>query len=193
LLLIQIDEEKQKYFKVQPNHAVPAGSAYSADQIKKRKVELETASEIAKDVERKKKLVRRTGILQHPLLGGSLSREQGHGWPLDSSERSYVEGWDSVEVLPSEASPSPDPRVRNMSRLVSNQSGNFHTPERPEEYVHLNSTTVAMGAIEYDRATRSLFYRMPRPFSYISLHETQQLRVVCAVYLSAIANYPIQR
>ncbi len=111
-------------------------------------------------MERKKKLVRRARFLQNPLLGGSLSREHGHGCLSDVSARIYVEGWDSVEVLPSEASPSPDPRVRRLDRLLSSQSGNLYTPARPEEYVHLNSSTVAMGAIEYDPVTRSLFYRM---------------------------------
>ena len=117
-------------------------------------------------MQRKKKLVRRARILQDPLLGGSLSREHGHGWPSDGSVRTFVEGWDSVEVLPSEASPSPDPRTQSLSRLLSSQSGNFYTPARPEEYVHLNSSTLAMGAIEYDPVTHSLFYRMPAFLSY---------------------------
>jgi hypothetical protein len=158
--------EKKKYFKIQPNHAVPTGSAYSADEVKRRRIELETASEIARNVERRRNLVHRARILQNPLIGGSLSREHGHGRLLEGSARTYVEGWDGAEIFPSEASPSPDPRVRAMSRLLSSQAS-FHTPTRPEEYVHLNRSTVAMGAFEYDSVTHSLFYRTPEIFSYV--------------------------
>jgi len=107
--------------------------------------------------------VRRARILQDPLLGGSLSREHGHGSPLDVSARTCVEGWDGAEIFPSEASPSPDPRVRAVSRLFSNQ-GSSHTPARPEEYVQLNKSTVAMGAFDFDSVTHGLFYRMFKSF-----------------------------
>jgi hypothetical protein len=110
-------------------------------------------------VERRKNLVRRAKILQDPLLGGSLSREHGRGSLLDVSARTCVEGWDGAEIFPSEASPSPDPRVRAMSRLFSSQAS-FHTPDRPEEYVQLNKSTVAMGAFDFDSVTHGLFYRM---------------------------------
>jgi hypothetical protein len=109
--------------------------------------------------------VRRARILQDPLLGGSLSREHGHGRLLDGSARACVEGWDAAEIFPSEASPSPDPRVRTLGRLFSGQTSSY-TPARPEEYVDLNKSTVAMGAFDFDPVTHGLFYRMSEPFSH---------------------------
>lgn len=109
--------------------------------------------------------MRRARILQDPLLGGFLSREHGYGCLLDYSARACVEGWDGQEIFPSEASPSPDPRIRAVSRLLSSQG--FHTPTRPEEYVQFNKSTVAMGAFDFDPVTHGLFYRMSELFSHL--------------------------
>ena len=162
---MQIDEEKKKYFKIQPNHAVPTGSAYSVDQVKRRRVEFETASEIARNVHRRENLVRRARILQDPLLGGSLSREHGYGPLLDGSITACVDGWDSQEIFPSEASPSHDPHVRAVSRLLSNQD--LYAPAIPDDYVQFNKSTVAMGAFDFDPVTHGLFYRMFELFPHL--------------------------
>jgi hypothetical protein len=112
--------------------------------------------------------VRRARILRDPLLGGFLAREHGHRRLLDYSARACVEGWDGQEIFPSEASPSPDPRIRAVSRLLSSQG--FYTPTRPEEYVQFNNSTVAMGAFDFDPVTHGLFYRMCYVFPFISFY-----------------------
>lgn len=73
------DEEKQKYFKIQPNHLVPQGAKYSRGNVKqenrkakKRKVE------DREQVKRHQCTVKRSAILQHAITGGAgLHREQG--------------------------------------------------------------------------------------------------------------------
>ena len=37
ILLYCLDEEKDKYFKVQPNHVAPKGASYSKDGVRKRR------------------------------------------------------------------------------------------------------------------------------------------------------------
>lgn len=69
------DPDKKKYFKVEKN--VPASAAYSAESVKRRKLE-QAQAERARIVEdNKKRSVRRSQTLQDPLIGGFLARELG--------------------------------------------------------------------------------------------------------------------
>lgn len=70
------DREKKKYFKTQSN--VPAGSAYSSQDVKKRKArDAEEAEEKAEAV-RQKGRIQRSKILQALVAGHLLSRELGN-------------------------------------------------------------------------------------------------------------------
>lgn len=73
-----LDEEKKKYFKIQASSAGPASSAYSSEDVKRRKLRDEKEAEAARFQERRKYRIRRSNILQERLAGGLLQRECGH-------------------------------------------------------------------------------------------------------------------
>ncbi|KAL9943982.1 hypothetical protein ACHAO5_006360 [Verticillium nonalfalfae] len=69
------DEVKKKYFKIEKSHSAPASAAWSAANVKRRKIESEhTAAEHAR-AERTKRNVKRARALHEPLLGGFLDRQ----------------------------------------------------------------------------------------------------------------------
>ncbi|CRK10870.1 hypothetical protein BN1723_009198 [Verticillium longisporum] len=75
------DEVKKKYFKIEKSHSAPASAAWSAANVKRRKIESEhTAAEHAR-AERTKRNVKRARALREPLLGGFLDRQLGIGAP----------------------------------------------------------------------------------------------------------------
>ncbi|KAI9852041.1 MAG: hypothetical protein M1838_002010 [Thelocarpon superellum] len=75
------DEEKQKYFRVLPNHVAPAGSRYSRASVKSQQ-QLEQARWKAEAADRRPRSVRRSVILQKSLDGAVLlARELGHTRP----------------------------------------------------------------------------------------------------------------
>ncbi|KAM0591045.1 hypothetical protein D7B24_006380 [Verticillium nonalfalfae] len=75
------DEVKKKYFKIEKSHSAPASAAWSAANVKRRKIESEhTAAEHAR-AERTKRNVKRARALHEPLLGGFLDRQLGIGSP----------------------------------------------------------------------------------------------------------------
>lgn len=82
---ISIDIEKKKYFKIQPSGAAPPSSAYSQQDVKKRKLNDKKAESRALAVARERRRINRSKILLEPLAGGLLARENGYGG-LDASE-----------------------------------------------------------------------------------------------------------
>ena len=114
---------------------MPAGSAYSADGVKRRRVENEAAALVARNLKLKNKHIRRNMILQDPLLGGSLAREHGHREFLDAAVRTYTQGWDAREILHAE------------------HVDVFSSPYPPVD------TTQTIAAFDFDPVTRTLFCR----------------------------------
>lgn len=74
---MSVDKERKKYFKIQSNGAAPPSSAYSQQDVKKRKLNDKKAELRALVVARDKGRIKRSGILSAPLAGGLLSRENG--------------------------------------------------------------------------------------------------------------------
>ncbi|KAJ5093133.1 hypothetical protein N7456_008994 [Penicillium angulare] len=65
------DPEKKKYFKIQANHAAPAGATYSKDTVKRKRTEHEKQQQKQKLAERvAKEKVRKDSFYHHPLVGG---------------------------------------------------------------------------------------------------------------------------
>ncbi|KAJ8071090.1 hypothetical protein OCU04_001433 [Sclerotinia nivalis] len=69
------DSEKKKYFKVQAN--APSSSAYSSQDVKRRKIDDENTKAQSLKVQRNVGRIKRARILEAPIAGGFLSREFG--------------------------------------------------------------------------------------------------------------------
>jgi hypothetical protein len=86
------DRVKKKYFKIQPNHIAPTGSAYSRDSVKKDAEDiLEAKERAAFEWLERKQIMQRSKVLTHPL-GGRLTLEQETGLQYDSIRR-MNEAW----------------------------------------------------------------------------------------------------
>ena len=72
-----LDKEKKKYFKIQSSGAAPPSSAYSQQDVKKRKLNDEKAKSRATAVARERGRIKRSKRLLEPLAGGFLEREYG--------------------------------------------------------------------------------------------------------------------
>jgi hypothetical protein len=81
-----LDKEKKKYFKVQPAGAAPPSSAYSRQDIKKRRFDDAKAASEALAKARERHRVKRSKLLSQPLIGGLLVREYGQDDGLDSAQ-----------------------------------------------------------------------------------------------------------
>ncbi|APA05948.1 hypothetical protein sscle_01g007180 [Sclerotinia sclerotiorum 1980 UF-70] len=69
------DSEKKKYFKIQAN--APSSSAYSSQDVKRRKIDDENNKAQSLKVQRNVGRIKRARILEAPISGGFLSREFG--------------------------------------------------------------------------------------------------------------------
>jgi hypothetical protein len=69
------DTEKKKYFKIDKN--APPTAAYSAESVKRRKIEHEKEKNAQVVAAQKERFVQRSRLLQDPLLGGLLANELG--------------------------------------------------------------------------------------------------------------------
>jgi hypothetical protein len=116
---------------------VPAGSAYSADGVKRRRTEDEAALLAARNLKLRDNHIRRLKILEDPLLGGSLAREHGHKVKVDAAVRTYTQEFHAREILHAE------------------QVDAHNVSSRPQ----VNSTQT-IGAFDFDPITRTLFCRM---------------------------------
>jgi len=83
LLIRHKDKEKKKYFKIQNNS--PASSAYSSQDVKRRKTRDEKNEERAEEAFRQRGRIQRSKILDAPLAGQILSRELGQYGRLDAA------------------------------------------------------------------------------------------------------------
>ncbi|KAK9779398.1 hypothetical protein SCAR479_03880 [Seiridium cardinale] len=75
------DPMQKRYFKIEGNHTAPTDSAWSADNVKKRKLEDQKAEEALQRLDLCKGRIKRAHALNDPLTGGFLARE--HGIALD--------------------------------------------------------------------------------------------------------------
>jgi hypothetical protein len=75
---ISVDKEKKKYFKIQSNGAAPPRSAYSQQDVKKRKLNDKKAESEALAVARERGRIKRSKVLSANLAGGLVARENGH-------------------------------------------------------------------------------------------------------------------
>lgn len=71
------DTVKRKYFKIESSRTAPPSSRWSSESVKRQKVEKQQATKQELIVARRKLLVRRSQVLQDPLLGGLLERNFG--------------------------------------------------------------------------------------------------------------------
>ncbi|KXJ96984.1 hypothetical protein Micbo1qcDRAFT_229762 [Microdochium bolleyi] len=71
------DADKGKYFKIERAGTAPTSAAWSADNVKRRRLEDKAAAAHEHQVQRNKDRVRRATVLGHPLTGGFLARELG--------------------------------------------------------------------------------------------------------------------
>ncbi|OXV05870.1 hypothetical protein Egran_06362 [Elaphomyces granulatus] len=70
------DQEKRKYFRIQPNHLAPNGAPYSRDAVKRQKLDRQK-EQATKDYGQRiaKERIRKAKSLAHPLSG--VNREAG--------------------------------------------------------------------------------------------------------------------
>lgn len=73
------DTEKKKYFKIQASGQAPPSSAYSSKDVKRRKIKDERSAALARETARQQGRIRRSRVLEAPLLGRFLDRERGYG------------------------------------------------------------------------------------------------------------------
>ncbi|KAI0378433.1 hypothetical protein F5Y04DRAFT_262035 [Hypomontagnella monticulosa] len=85
------DEEKGRYFKVENSKTAPSGAAWSSDSVKKRKLEVAAAAEESRRLALNKIRIKRSKVLNHPLMGGFVAREYGERI-RDLHASSYVNG-----------------------------------------------------------------------------------------------------
>jgi hypothetical protein len=84
-----IDNEKKKYFKIQASSAAPSSSAYSAQDVKRRKTRDQMSEARSLGLARQKGRIRRSKVTEEPLAGGLLEREHGrllHERSLDTAQ-----------------------------------------------------------------------------------------------------------
>lgn len=124
-----LDGEKKKYFKIQENS--PAGSAYSSQDVKRRKLRDEKNVERAEAEARQQGRIRRAAILQAPLAGHILHREieQVPRYRLDGA-RIYCQG-----LLPRGR------LARHMSVHGARLFSLNHRPDLGQSVVDFNSGT----------------------------------------------------
>lgn len=124
LLRIHLDEEKKKYFKIEKNSTAPSSAAWSADNVKKRRLEDEEAARAVRRMTLDKRRVARAKVLQHSLMGGFLDRELfgggGHHHPrllgkVTSAAAAFADGLVDRGMLPlKDARWSSSSNVRHM-------------------------------------------------------------------------------
>lgn len=75
-MLTLTDEAKAKYFKIQASHTAPANSPYSAELIKRRKLEDTKSLEAEISLKLRQKHIKRSGLDIQGSVAGLLNREQ---------------------------------------------------------------------------------------------------------------------
>ncbi|KAI1751173.1 hypothetical protein F4782DRAFT_506067 [Xylaria castorea] len=71
------DPEKKRYFKVENSKTAPTNSAWSSNNVKRRKLRDEDAATALRHLNLAKSRIRRARVLHEPLTGGFFAREYG--------------------------------------------------------------------------------------------------------------------
>ncbi|ROT40224.1 hypothetical protein SODALDRAFT_329906 [Sodiomyces alkalinus F11] len=82
------DEEKKKYFKIEKTQTAPSQAAWSADNVKRRTIEAQSARADQQRAELTRRHIKRARILGEPQLGGLLGRQLGVSLSLSPSPSS---------------------------------------------------------------------------------------------------------
>ncbi|KAI3398774.1 hypothetical protein diail_8641 [Diaporthe ilicicola] len=102
------DEEKKRYFKIEPHPTAPSDAAWAAGNVKKRKAEKAQAQQKRKRQDKLKACIKRSSLLAHPLTGGRLARELGvvdpelpvESWLAALCHKGEVSFWPGQEQNP---------------------------------------------------------------------------------------------
>jgi hypothetical protein len=107
------DPEKRKYFKIQKNHTVQTGSPYSAETVKKRKIQEVKSKEREKLRILKQHAVKRSSALQTGIGGTTLQGELNGCYPpgrlrarVQSRPAAYVQAWETRKFFSYKANPT---------------------------------------------------------------------------------------
>lgn len=98
---------KKKYFKIEPSTTAPSGAAWSADNVKRRKLEEKKTQVVQRHLEMRKGTIQHCRALLNPLTGGFLARELGRAskdlpaacWTLGLQEKGSVPFHDWSESI----------------------------------------------------------------------------------------------
>jgi hypothetical protein len=74
---IKLDDRRKKYFKIEKSGTAPSNAAWSAENVKRRKIEDKQARIVKHRQNLIRRHVKRAGVLREPLMGGFLNRELG--------------------------------------------------------------------------------------------------------------------
>ncbi|KAI1506574.1 hypothetical protein F5X99DRAFT_8807 [Biscogniauxia marginata] len=71
------DPERRRYFKIEDSKTAPSTAAWSSENVKKRRLEDETATAALRRMNLTKNRIARSKVLSEPLIGGFFAREYG--------------------------------------------------------------------------------------------------------------------
>ncbi|KAI1269809.1 hypothetical protein F5Y18DRAFT_371636 [Xylariaceae sp. FL1019] len=74
------DPEKRRYFKVEKSKTAPTTAAWSADNVKRRKLDDAEAAAALRRLDLTRNRIKRARVLNEPLTGGFFAREHGEVW-----------------------------------------------------------------------------------------------------------------
>ncbi|CAJ2511531.1 Uu.00g071560.m01.CDS01 [Anthostomella pinea] len=106
------DSGKRRYFKVENSKTAPATAAWSADNVKKRRLEDEEAAAAIQRMTLQKHRIRRSKVLSEPLMGGFFDRERNQAGSDNVPAASFAKG-----MLEKGQLPLADARWRSSSNL----------------------------------------------------------------------------
>ncbi|KAK8025690.1 hypothetical protein PG990_003513 [Apiospora arundinis] len=93
------DEEKKRYFKVENSRTAPTTSSWSSDNVKKRRLESQEAAAILQRLSLEKGRLKRSRLMNDPLIGGVYAREFGL-LRRDVQQASYAKGMVEKGMVP---------------------------------------------------------------------------------------------
>ncbi|KAK7977605.1 hypothetical protein PG988_005095 [Apiospora saccharicola] len=105
------DEEKKRYFKVESSRTAPSTSAYSSDNVKKRRLESQEATAVLQRLSLEKGRLKRSRLLNDALIGGVYAREYGLV-RRDIQQAGYAKG-----IVEKGALPLADARWRSSTNI----------------------------------------------------------------------------
>lgn len=151
-----VDKEKKKYFKIQSSGAAPPSSAYSQQDIKKRKLNDAKAESRALTIARERGRVKRSKILSEPLAGGLLARENGQ------------DGLDTAQVLAGGL--VSQGYISAMMQFSSCSAPLFAFGHRPDLGPSISDLWIGM-LLSFEQEHRRAL--LPPPISFVSCFESR--------------------